>query len=76
MAPWRQLIGFLSLNQAHNLLTWPKMDLNPKYSKPKKTKSIRLMAKISNIGVEIFAGLGSESTKNPRIDKAIETTKR
>ena len=52
------------------------MDLNPKYSKAKKPKSIRLMAKISNIGVEIFAGLGSESTKNPRIDKAIETTKR
>jgi hypothetical protein len=34
------------------------------------------MAKTSNIGVEILAGLGSESTKNPRIDKVMETKKR
>jgi hypothetical protein len=35
-----------------------------------------VIAKTSNIGVEILAGLGSVSIKKPKIDKIMETPKR
>jgi hypothetical protein len=35
-----------------------------------------VIAKTSNIGVEILAGLGSESINNPKNDKLKATTKR